>query len=505
MRRLTALWNSQALPAFIFLIGAMLRLRYVGSSFCIDDNMVLRDSLHFIPQSVERFRPVFSMLFHVWRSIGPDTDLWIQLLLFAFSFAAVPLAWRVGLRLGGRNTAAALSLLLAVSPIHLDITSELRMYGLLSVLGLLQLLCYLRYRDEKKNGLLWANTLIGAIAMYTQPMYVLFLAGLFLLSLTDRQSIPFGRYFASLAAIAVCFIPNSIFMLKYASHVQGSSHAFTTHAVSAPFKLIAAYTTSFTYFHVFDLGLGAKFGLREVIANWPLFLVAAAAFLLILFGMIRQLRKPEERLVRNMLFMLVILPFAVTYAGVLIMNRDFTHAQYQITGLPVILLAIYKGFQGLRTRNVLQVAAVALYSLVIAIALYHFLIDTQNYGRRSDWKKAARYVEQHASPREPLLLFESKEGRRMEYYYMNRYAFDTMDSWRKIAHPIDFESTEAYTAYLQERLKSYDTVYYLWESVGKNLLDPRNSVVKGLRALSVDEKKEIINPRLVIYRWTLRR
>jgi uncharacterized membrane protein len=391
-------------PIAITLIGALLRLRYVGSSFCIDDWLSLRASNHLLSQSVHSYRPFFYSLLYCWRGLGPDTEWWIQLLPVIFSVIAIPLAWLFGKYFGGRTVAAALSLLLATSPFHLDIAPELLMYSLLSVWGLLQFLCYLRFRETRQTRFLVLNSLVGGLAMYTQPVYGLFLVGLFVLSILDRQHLPFRRYFASLAAVVLLYAPYTILVFQWAERAGKAAHFSTTHASSALFKLIAAYSTGFTLFEVRDLGLGAKFGLREVLANAPLVGLAALTFLLILYGAVRQLRRPEERLARHAILSLAVLPFALAYAGVLVFRHDFTHAHYHIASLPFVLLLFVKGFQGLGTRRLLQLGAVALYAAVIGLSLYRFCFDPQHFGRRSDWRKATRFIEQNVTPDKPLLI-----------------------------------------------------------------------------------------------------
>jgi len=504
VRRLETLWQSRALPIAITLIGAGLRLRYVGSSFCMDDWFSLRDSFYVLPQSIQNYRPLFCTLLHFWRSLGPETEGWIQLLPVLFSVMAIPLAWFLGRYFGGRTVAAALSLLLATSPLHLDIAPEVRMYSLLGLLGLLQVLCYLKYRETRQTRFLVAHSLVGGLAMYTQPVYGLFLVGLFILSILDRQHLPFRRYFASLVGVAVLYAPYVVLVFQYAARAQQHSQFSTTHASSALFKLIAAYSTGFTFFEVHDLGLGAKFGLREVLANAPLVLLAAVTFLLILLGAIRQLRRPEEQLARHVILALAVFPFALAYAGVLVFRHDFTHAHYHIASLPFVLLFFVKGFQGLGSRRLWQLGAVALYAVVIGLSVFRLCFDPQHFGRRADWHQATRFIEQHVTPDKPLLIFASTPAKPIDYPYLNYYARHTQSSWRPISIPRHFRGTEEYAAYLQEHLAGYAEVYYLVDATLKDMIDPRNRVLESLRSIGTDESVEVISPRLAIYRWTLR-
>jgi hypothetical protein len=231
--------------------------------------------------------------------------------------------------------------------------------------------------------------------------------------------------------------------------------------------------------------------------------LAVTAFGLIAVGAVRQLRQTSERLTRYAVIALVILPFAIAYGGVLIVHRDFTHAQYHITSLPLVLLFTIKGIQGLGRTRVLQASAVVLYSLVIGISLFHYYFDTQHYGRRVDWHLATRQIERLTSPSEPLLLLAKGEVEKGDYPYLDRYAYHTRPAWLGIALPMDTISQEDYTDYLRQRLASYHTVYYLWEATTKDICDPRNVVIKSFRSLGAAESEDVIAPRLSIYRWSL--
>jgi hypothetical protein len=333
-------------------------------------------------------------------------------------------------------------------------------------------------------------------------VYGLFLAGLLVLSVLDRQHLPFRWYFASLAAVALLYVPGAIVFFRWLEGTSYAAHS-SPHVSSALFKLIAAYSTGFTFFRVQDLGLGAPLGLRQVLDNVPLVLLAAITFTLILIGAVRQLRRPEERLARQAILSLAVLPFALAYMGVLVFRRDFTHAHYHICSLPFVLLFFVKGFQGLDFRRWWQRGAVVLYAAVIGLSLFHCDLDPQHFGRRSDWRQAARCIEQHATPDKPLLIFGSAPPKTIDYPYLNRYGFDTRSSWRTILPPRAYREPVDYTVYLQKRLAGYAEVFYLWDAPLKDMIDPRNMVLKSLRTIGTDESVEVISPRLAIYRWRL--
>lgn len=506
MKFLSDFWESRALPVFIVAVGAILRAGHFGSSFCIDDYLALRDSTYSLPVSQERFRPLFFSLLHYWRGLGPapETEWWLQLFPFLCAILTLIAMWFVAKRFGGRTAAVGLTLLLATAPLHIDITAEVRIYAMLSLLGLLQILCYLKIRESGKPWLLVLNSLIGAAAMYTQPMYSLYLAGLFLLSLLDRHQISFWKYVASLAGTALLYLPNLYFIFQYSEYVQADPTKFTTHPASAFFKLIALYSTGYNFFRVHDLGLGAKFGLREALDNWPLVLLALVTFGGIAVGAFRQLRRPEERLARRMILTQLIVPFVLAYLGVLVFHRNLTHAQFHIAALPFVLLVFYKGFQGLADRKFLHSAAIGLYALIVGIAIVHYYFEPQHYGRRVNWFPAAQFIRDHVGSDQPLMILDTPYAVNSSYPYLVYYAGSTFASWLPVQSPRDTLKLPEYTDYLRQRAAPYDTVYYLWEPMAKDILDPHNFVIRGMREFAIEEHREIYGPRLEIYRWILR-
>jgi mannosyltransferase len=80
--------------------------------------------------------PLYYVLLHVWMSAFGDSDLAVRSLSGLFAIAALPLAWRLGERIGGRSAGFAAFVVLVSSPFAIRYATEARMYTLVMLLVL---------------------------------------------------------------------------------------------------------------------------------------------------------------------------------------------------------------------------------------------------------------------------------------------------------------------------------------------------------------------------------
>ncbi len=80
--------------------------------------------------------PFYYLALHAWMAVFGDGDVAVRAFSGVLAVAALPLAWLVGRRLGGRPAAWGALLLLASSPFAIRYATEARMYALIIVLVL---------------------------------------------------------------------------------------------------------------------------------------------------------------------------------------------------------------------------------------------------------------------------------------------------------------------------------------------------------------------------------
>ncbi|HEV3494999.1 MAG TPA: glycosyltransferase family 39 protein, partial [Actinomycetes bacterium] len=80
--------------------------------------------------------PLYYAVLHGWMQLFGDGTIAVRALSGLFSVACLPLAWRVGKRVGGRTVATSFLVLLALSPFAVQYATEARMYSM-AMLGVL--------------------------------------------------------------------------------------------------------------------------------------------------------------------------------------------------------------------------------------------------------------------------------------------------------------------------------------------------------------------------------
>ncbi|MFH1009864.1 MAG: glycosyltransferase family 39 protein [bacterium] len=481
--------------ALVILLALLLRLPNLGDSFYGDEEFtLLRDSDHFLTRSDDCHRPVFFTLLFLWRTMGFDGEIGLRMLPLLFGLLSVPLAWAVGKHLGGRGFALGFSLLLATSPVHIEFSQELRMYSLLVLLALAQLLCYLDYRQRRRISTLVLGALVGLVGMYTHLFYGFCLGGFALLALLDRQAVRWKPFWISLIAVALLYLPNlgNILWFYDLRNVK-----YKVHLPSALPKLAASFTVGFNLFDLPELGQGRGIGGRILIENWHYVLPCLLIFGLLLFGAVRTLAQRKERFALFLTTALLIVPALLAYGFALATKKNIMGPKYLIFLLPFVLLLFAWGFQGLRTRA-LQVLIGLGYAFLVGISLLHFYTDPVHYGRRVDWRGAADYLKGRVGGEAPLVLLKGYAMGILQYY-----GYETRPYWIRVDGAGDSVAVAEYLPYLQPQLTHARKAFYLREDDLQNAVDPNDIVLKSLRVLGTDEVCIPYNPRLRLYGWRL--
>jgi hypothetical protein len=149
--------------------------------------------------------PFYYALLHLWIALlGPDAVAVRLLSVFAGTLT-VPLLYQVGRRLADDQVGMLASLVMAIAPFHVYYSQEVRMYGLVTLLGLLSVYAVLLLLEIQETAsrrqqiLLWVGYVaITLAAMYTQyyaafiPLFqTVFVIGYLVLSRLKGKGKPF--------------------------------------------------------------------------------------------------------------------------------------------------------------------------------------------------------------------------------------------------------------------------------------------------------------------------
>ncbi|HSJ54598.1 MAG TPA: glycosyltransferase family 39 protein, partial [Anaerolineae bacterium] len=132
--------------------------------------------------AVDIHPPLYYLLLRGWSEVVGWGAGSARLLSVLVGTAAVPLLFLAGRRLMGRQAGLLAALLLAVSPLHVYYSQEVRMYGLVTLFGLAALLFALRWQaagDGAGRRASWLGYVAAAAAaLYTQYYAAFLILGL---------------------------------------------------------------------------------------------------------------------------------------------------------------------------------------------------------------------------------------------------------------------------------------------------------------------------------------
>jgi 4-amino-4-deoxy-L-arabinose transferase-like glycosyltransferase len=164
--------------------------------------------------AVDIHPPLYYLLLHLWtRLLGPGIFS-VRLLSVGIGTATVPLLYLAGKRLLGRTGALLVAVfLLALSPFHIYYSQEVRMYGLVALLGLAATYFALQWDPEGWGvGPAIGYVLATAAALYTQYYAIFLLLALNLIVLirwlrVRRSGRALVRWLGAQAAVILLFLP----------------------------------------------------------------------------------------------------------------------------------------------------------------------------------------------------------------------------------------------------------------------------------------------------------
>ena len=140
--------------------------------------------------------PFYYLLLHLWIGICGPSPTSIRLLSVLIGTATVPLLYVIGRQLLGDKGGLLAAFLLAVSPFHIYYSQEVRMYGLVTLLGLAASFFALQWKlgiGDWGRGTWLAYVLAATAALYTQYYAAFLLLALNLVVLIHWLRLPFLR------------------------------------------------------------------------------------------------------------------------------------------------------------------------------------------------------------------------------------------------------------------------------------------------------------------------
>ncbi|MDQ3936515.1 MAG: glycosyltransferase family 39 protein, partial [Actinomycetota bacterium] len=214
------------LTGFALFLGVVVRFTTVSPLWLDEAQTVALANLP-LGDIVEGLRhdgapPLFYFLLHGWMRIFGDGDLAVRFLPGLFSVACLPLAWRVGKRVGGRTVATSFLVLLALSPFAVHYATEARMYSMAMLLVLAGGLALANLLERPSLALSAAVALITGALLLTHyyALYTVAAVGAVLAWYAWRgeERTEARRALVSMAAGSLLFLPWVPVLLYQAAH-----------------------------------------------------------------------------------------------------------------------------------------------------------------------------------------------------------------------------------------------------------------------------------------------
>lgn len=378
--------TSWLIPVLIFSLATVLRLYDLGEeNLWIDEMNSLEDAEVFTWRD-PNIRPLYYSLLHVWMQWFNDESGW-RLLAVIFGIGCVVLTYDLGRRLLGENIARLSSLLMAVSPIFINHSQEVRMYTLMTflvILGSIVLLEHIRQPNYWRAAA-WSICRLLAILAFPVSIALLVPDGLIIITRFRKQ-----RRWLFAAALGVLFIGAMLLPLALTKLAQKTQEFYDLHGdvgEEASFSAVSviAKLTSFTIFWPLE-PLNDQPG-------WLLFYQGMTLLLLLLLGigLFRAWRNPS--LLMTATWALGGLG-SVLLADVLFLGGKAWITRYLLFAAPFVFILLSVGLARLWRWNRWVCGSIALlYMIAVGQGLVYYYSTTY----RDDWNGLAQAIQPTAA------------------------------------------------------------------------------------------------------------
>jgi 4-amino-4-deoxy-L-arabinose transferase-like glycosyltransferase len=163
--------------------------------------------------AVDIHPPLYYFVLHLWTGVLGPASYIVRLLSVLVGTATVALIYPTGRVLLGRTGGLLAALLVAISPFHIYYSQEVRMYGLVMLLGLAAFLCAMKMEGSERRMPWWLGYVVTATAALYAQYYAAFLLlalNLWVLARWLKERRPFREmipWLGAQVAVALLFLP----------------------------------------------------------------------------------------------------------------------------------------------------------------------------------------------------------------------------------------------------------------------------------------------------------
>jgi hypothetical protein len=347
-------------------------------------------------------RPAYYVCLRVWMFFGMS-DAWLRSLSVLFGVGSVYLTYLLGDRLSSRATGLVAALLLALSPLAIEQSQEVRMYALGQFSGLIgTVLLASVFESYQTSSLRWW-TIARLITCWTAPLNSALLMPDTLLATLRlrRQPGTLAAYFIWL--IILCGVWTLSFIRLVEATPSYMSGFVEKMSRPTPISFLGILRIFTTY---------SSPAPGEVVSVWSERF--ADAFVLVLAGVLVVALWNRSRLGRlSWALSWGYLPLVAVFAASYI-TKSIWLGRYLSFTAPYILILLAAGFVYLWQRwRMAAVGLIVVYTIAITAGLHHYY-TTEN---RADWRSASQIISINETPQDAIYLFPASDQQGLEYYY----------------------------------------------------------------------------------------
>ena len=342
--------------------------------------------------------PVYFLIQHAWvRAFGFGLP-WLHLLSVLFSAATLAAVFALGRKIAGARAGLFAMLLLAVSPIHVYYSLEIRNYSLTALLGVLSLLTLLR-GVERPGWPAWTlnfavDLLLGLSHLFANLLFVP--QALFLLLCHRRRGVlfPWLLSHALVTAAVVVWLGTCDF-----SAIRHASAYMPPLSIENGLEMVFSITgASYRYVGSAPVGLQGA-------AGWPVVVLFALGLVVLLGNAVRSRRRGMGDLPQGVPGGTLLPVLAVLVPPLLLaaMTVCFTHCFFpryvlcSAVAAPVVLAAAAAVARSRAVRAVLAVA-------MLAVALTQLVHILPSRPQRAYQRPICRFLKEAVKPGDYLVM-----------------------------------------------------------------------------------------------------
>ncbi len=428
-------WRESAVVCSVMLLGMVARLGALNfQPLWWDEGYSLffatRDLATLLERTaVDIHPPLYYVVLQAWMFFAGKTDVAVRLMSVAIGVATIPLLFAFARRLFGFPLAFLSALLLALSPLHIYYSQEVRMYGLVTLLCLASVHLFWSLLNVGSPALRPATpaasaatsvgfVLVTAAALYTQyyAAFIIAFEILLLVALAARAR----RWAAQYSRLIGLIVASFLLYLPWVLYAGPKLYAYVTFKVGHeayppldPLTYLAQHLAAFSVGH-----LGAWTWLYG--ASWLTILLAALAAYRWLrerneFGQTASHPPPASDRFGVLLYLLV--PLVLGYLVNLVYPFHPIRTERLILfALPAFLMLVAAGIQVMWQKSApLALFSVLVVSIISATSLYDFYLVPRY--PNDDYRPLFKELQAFAQPGDLFLgIYPWQIGYLQAYY-----------------------------------------------------------------------------------------